>query len=235
MLSLSRLHCLAVGLCLAVSTASPASARVGTVDRMPDPFALYGREIVFDVMREGKRVGEHRVAFRRDGRDLAVDASFEVGIGFLGVVFYRYRYESREVWRDGKLQQVRAAVNDDGEKMKIFAARIGDRLVVDGPDGRYAVREPVFPTNHWNPAVLGSDAVLNTLTGNMNRVDIRPVERTTVETDSGPRQAVRYRYTGQLQTDAWYDLDGRWVKLRFTDRSGATVEYRCRQCGPAEE
>ena len=52
----------------------------------------------------------------------------------------------------------------------------------------------------------------------------------TVMTENGPVTATRYRYSGELETEVWYDDAGRWVKLRFKGREGTPIAYKCRRC-----
>ena len=51
-----------------------------------------------------------------------------------------------------------------------------------------------------------------------------------VATERGPVMATRYAYSGELQTEVWYDECGRWVKMRFAGRDGSIIDYVCRQC-----
>ena len=88
-----------------------------------------------------------------------------------------------------------------------------------------------MPTNHWNNTVLGHVRVLNTLTGNVNKVKLVPKGQEMIFTERGDVSANRYAYTGDLEdTEVWYDELGRWVKLRFLGRDGTPVEYVCQKC-----
>ena len=49
--------------------------------------------------------------------------------------------------------------------------------------------------------------------------------RETIRTASSSIDATRYRYTGDLVMDQWFDDAGRWVKTSFTASDGSTVEY----------
>ena len=106
----------------------------------------------------------------------------------------------------------------------------GNRLRIDNTDEAFTVDLPLFPTNHWNAQVLGQDRVLSTLTGRVNEVRIQPQGRETVATERGDLPATRYTYTGDLETEIWYDDAGRWVKMRFEGRDRSTIEYVCRRC-----
>ena len=78
--------------------------------------------------------------------------------------------------------------------------------------------------------------VLNTLTGKMNNVRIEARGQEYVPTEGGDVKAMRYAYTGELETEVWYDQEDRWVKMRFVGKDGVSIDYVCRKCqGPNAE
>jgi len=201
-----------------------------TFDAGTDPQALYGAGIDFDVYRKGEKVGYHRVRFHRDSKDLIVSSRFHLKIRFLFLTAFEYLYEAEGRWRDGHLQRLEAAVNDNGTQMSLAAERSGDLVAVKSADGTVTERAPIYPTNHWNVSVLPETRVLNTLTGEINDVRIERQGSEKVTTEAGEVSATRYAYTGDLEADVWYDDAGRWVKLRFAARDGSVIEYACRRC-----
>lgn len=195
-----------------------------------DPVALYGNEIRFDVLRNGQAAGWHRIRFDRDLDNLRVSAVFHLSVELLFIPVYRFRYESKSLWRHGLLDRLTVRVDDDGTHFSLEAVRDSDRLTVRSRADTDTVDGPIFPTNHWHSGVLVEKRVLNTLTGRVNRVDIRPDVRETVPTERGDVVATRFSYTGDLETEVWYDDNGRWVKMRFKGRDGSTIDYVCRRC-----
>jgi len=201
----------------------------------PNPLIVYGDEIVFDVMRNGETIGEHIVTFLPTEEGLSVHSRLRIDIKFLGLTVYKYRYVSRSIWGGGRLLYLNASVDDDGKRHNVNVKHLNGRLHITGPAGPKFASPNAFPTNHWNVSVLRSDHVINTITGKLNRVNIERVGDTTVTTNAGPRDATHYRYTGDLVADVWYDLMGRWVKLRFGAKDGSVVEYMCKRCGKTAE
>ena len=191
---------------------------------------LYGDSILFDVYREGSRVGEHSVRFEQNASELDVITSFELAIDILFFRAYTFNYQSRSQWREGELASIAVQVDDNGEAFQFNAVRKGTVMQVINPDGNTILPAPVFPTNHWNAAVLREHQVLNTLTGKLNQVKIVEHGKEPVSTEVGKIVATRYAYTGDLDTEVWYDTQGRWVKMRFTGKDGSMIEYRCRRC-----
>ncbi|MFZ1414268.1 MAG: DUF6134 family protein [Defluviicoccus sp.] len=195
-----------------------------------DPIVRYGEELVFDVWRNGTPVGEHRVTFRRDGDTVRVAAVFALEVRFLGFAAYRYRYVSNSAWRGDCLVSLEALVNDDGKQSRMMAVREGNQMRIAGGRGDVLAPAGIFPTDHWHPGVLGTERVLNTLTGGINRVRIDDRGAVRLPSATGTIAARHYAYTGELSTEVWYDDAGRWVGMRFTGKDGSIVEHRCRSC-----
>lgn len=200
------------------------------VEPIVDPIALYGDELAFEVRRNGTPVGEHRVTFRRDGDDLHVNAVFAIEIRFLTFTAYRYRYESNSVWRGNCLVALQADVDDDGELSGVRARQEDDGLRISGPEGEVTAPLGLFPTDHWHAGVLLTNRVLNTLTGRLNSVRIEDRGVVEIPFDEGSAPVRHYAYTGELNTEVWYDAAGRWVGMRFAGKDGSTIEHRCRSC-----
>jgi hypothetical protein len=195
-----------------------------------DPFDLYGETMRFQVLRNGAPVGSHVVNFRKNGSDLIVETRFDVNVEVLYIPVYRYEYRAVDTWRSGCLVAMQAWVNDDGARHRVDAVSDGQRIMVKGPDGEQALPPDIFPTHHWNAGVLGSDKVLNTITGRVAHVRILDQGLEMIGISGHRRPARRFAYTGDLRTEVWYDDQSRWVKMRFTGTDGSTIEYVCERC-----
>jgi len=196
-----------------------------------DPLRLYGPELRFDVLRNGKKVGHHVVAFRATADGLQVESRSDIEVKLLFLTAYSFRYQSIEHWRSGTLTSLSAATNDDGQLRRVEARRDGAALKVRTGTAEWQATPQLWPTTHWNMAQTTAPALLNTLTGNLNRVDVQDAGLETLILGDGPREARRFVYSGDLAVESWYDAAGRWVKLRFPAEDGSTIEYICQSCG----
>jgi len=231
-----RVHFLFVTVSIAFALCMPLASARSTMLIDKEPMALYGSEIVFDVFRQNKRVGSHIVRFNQLKRDLRVSSSFELSIDVLFFTVYRFRYLSEANWRAGAIDWIKVDVDDNGEAFRLEAKRIGDVTEIQSDAGRTRFEGRLFPTNHWNAGVLRATQVLNTLTGKINSVQIKPRGRERVSTERGEVDATRYTYSGELETEVWYDENGRWVKMQFVGKDGIPIEYVCLRCqGPLSE
>lgn len=220
-------------LTLAVAVLTGAQAKACATIEI-DPMSLYGKTVEFDVLRNGQPVGEHVTTFSKKGDILQVDHRFDVTVSFF-VFRFSYLYTASATWRNCMLQTLTARVDDDGEKTEVRARRTGNKLQIDGPAGAVSADMPIFPTHHWHSGVIDQTRVFNTITGDVDDVRISAVGREIVNTESGPVEATRYAYTGDLETEVWYDDLGRWVKMAFTGTDGSSIEYVCRRCQGAPQ
>lgn len=191
---------------------------------------LYGTTMAFDVFRDGTLVGEHTVAFSNDGADLLVDTQFRIAIKFLMFTAYTLDYTSSSQWRDGKLNGLKARTNDDGTVGIVTAERLQNEIKIIDPSGAVTVASDILPTNHWNVAVTKSTAVLNTITGKVNNVEMIDLGTETVVAEGVEIDARRWMYSGDLTNEVWYDAEGRWVKMLFEGKDGSSIEYVCTRC-----
>ena len=199
-----------------------------------DPINLYGDVINFDVLREGKVIGQHETRFSWKNNELFVRSRMFLEISVLIFPVYAFDYKSTEIWKNDRLEGLKVRVVDGDEKTEVIATLTarGNMLNISGPHGPATVENSILSTNHWNAAVVHDNKVLNTLTGKVNHVVIEPGGVQLLSLPHGTVQTVRYDYTGDLSgTSVWYDSDGRWVKLQFKARDGSTIDYRCTSCG----
>lgn len=194
------------------------------------PLVLDGGELLFDVYRNGEKVGFHRVRFTEDKDALVARSLFQIDFKLFFFLPYRYVYASEGLWRNGELARLSADVDDGGDLFTLSATRHNGLMQISTTDRRYTAKAPVLPTNHWNAAVLGETRVLNTITGSINKVQIDARAAEDIATETGTVRATRYTYSGDLRTTVWYDARGRWVKKRFRGHDGSTIDYVCRRC-----
>jgi hypothetical protein len=204
----------------------------------------YAPQTTYGVYRGGTQIGRHTITFKQRGPIKVVTFDCDIDVKMLGVTSYRYVYRGREEWDGEQLQALQASTDDNGQRFTVSAERRGPSLVVErtapakvstaalmdlgyrGPDvSREALPAGILPTSQWNVRQVQQSSLLNTQFGTVSRVQVSPAGRETVQTGNSTVTATRYRYTGDLRMDQWFDDRGRWVKGAFTAFDGSTIEY----------
>ena len=200
-----------------------------------NPFDLYQDKILFDVVRDGEKVGSHETTFSGDKNDFWVTTRFELEIKVLFIRAYAFKYFSKANWKNGVLSEISVIVDDDGEPFSLKGRKEAGEFSIESPKKKFKTPLPLFPTNHWNANVVNESVVLNTLTGELNRVEIIARGLETLQSRYGEIKGQRYSYTGDLDNEVWYDQKGRWVGMEFKGKDGSIITYICQQCFPSKD
>ncbi len=212
------------GLCLAVAclTLQPIVGHGKSGDEMRHSY---------DILRNGKPVGTHRLEIARRGELTQVRVESKIDVEVLGIRIYRLRYQADETWDALGLLQLDVTADKGGKQLRLSGRRDGRLFTWTTNDGsRRDAALPLYPTNHWNAGVLEQEQVLNTLTGVVNQIEIAKLGEERLRLPSASVMADRFRYGGGLRLESFYDRSGRWLGMRFAADDGSTIEYLCRDC-----
>ncbi|MBX2825964.1 MAG: hypothetical protein KTR33_14625 [Gammaproteobacteria bacterium] len=226
----SRLHAHLAGLLFSLGAAIAAFPSVAAAAEAVDPnnpSLAYGSQVEYGIYRNNKRIGKHLLSFSRSDAQLKVNVVSDLTVTVLKIPVYRFNYRAGELWQNGQLQSVDAQVREKGKTRTVSLRRAGNQMSLTEPDGSSDMVELEYASNHWHPGVLEADVLFNTLTGKANKITIENVGTEILQVNGEETTATHYRYTGELQTEVWYDERQRWVKLRFSGSDGSNIEYRC--------
>jgi hypothetical protein len=202
----------------------------------------YGPQLSFAAFRNGQEIGRHTLTFEQRGAEITVTTSVDFTVKVLGVTSYRYTHRSQEMWNGNTFLSLTSQTDDNGKKYSVAVKREASGLkversaqpeVVQAAAAYEGFRQPVqeivpaqtLPSTQWNFRQVSEHRLLNTQYGTEARIQVVPVGRETIRTATGSLQATRYRYSGDLKMDQWFDDRGRWVKGSFVAHDGSTVEY----------
>ncbi len=183
-----------------------------------------GDEIRFSVRRQGQNFGTHVVRFSEQDSKLVAETEVRLRAGLGPITVFRYDLSASEIWKDGRLAEIRGEVNDDGKRGRVRAERRGETLVVDGTRFTGDAPPGIVPASHWNYAQTRAEQLLSTEDGEILAVRVIPKGRETIRAGDRAIEANRYLMESDIDVDLWYDDDGRWVKLAFSAR-GQNIEY----------
>lgn len=190
------------------------------------PEEAYGETVRYNIYRNGKSVGEHQLQFSRDGNTLLVSVESNIVVTVLKVPVFRFSYRCDEQWTQGTLRSVNSAIKENKKSQTASLNTKDESQMLVDIDGKSHNAALGLTSNHWHPGVIQNDKLFNTLTGRANQYKLTEIGEETLRISNTDVLATRYRYSGQLNSDVWYDNKGRWVKLLFSADDGSAIEYR---------
>jgi len=189
--------------------------------------------VVYDVWREGAKIGTYSVDFLRDGDKLTVHTRMSVDVSVLFISFYHFDHDAVEDWIDGKLVHYASKTDDNGAERDVLLTREGDRL-----SGRYntapvTLPADIIPCSLWNPATVDQKELLDPTQGRPMAVTVldRGLER--VKDGSEMVLARHYSITGDTHREVWYGADGIVVQAVYKAKDESLLTFTLRSAVPA--
>jgi Domain of unknown function (DUF6134) len=206
---------LALLACAAISEATAASA-------------LPVQTWQFDVTLDGKSIGHHSFELQQqeDNRTvLTSEAHFDVKLLFINA--FRYRHQSTEVWDDRCLVRLDASTNNNDTILGVRGEINDGRFDLRSVDGASTLPECVQTFAYWNPAILESQKLLNSQTGNYEDVYATFVGKGRVTVAGTTVEALEYRLaTPAGDITLWYSASEKvWVGLEAPAKGGRRITY----------
>ena len=187
-----------------------------------------GKQWQFDVALDGKPIGVHTFELQKDGSKqvLTTEASFDVK--FLFINAFRYRHQNTEIWNDGCLSSIDASTDSNGEQFDVRGEIAKDGFDVLGAEGSMTLPSCVQTFAYWNPAILESQKLLNSQTGEYEDVTVTLEGREQLTVAGEPIDTLRYRLSAKAgDITLWYSsADNTWVGLEAPAKGGRKLSYQ---------
>lgn len=204
-------------------------AAAGLLAAAPTPLlaaAPPNRRLAFAVLRNGQRIGEHRMTFSGDAASPTVSTEVDMTVKVGSVTVYRYRHTAREVWAEGRFESLESVTDATAGDQKVSARRTASGVLIR--TGRREVLAPAgtSPLTHWNPKVL-TGRLFNPQEGDLVRITASPKGiRPVILADGRSVEAQVWALRGEAEIDNWYDRAGVWTGLKGRLKDGSVIEYR---------
>jgi hypothetical protein len=183
-----------------------------------EPEVVSAETRTYDIFVDGKNSGQSTLTITRysDGSE-SVSADAKVTVSWT-VFSYVYEFHGKELWRDGRFEQLESRAVDGGKQLALSVKRAdGGFQVVTKAKGRPAtVSDVQLTTNYWREPTVGTDAraiaVLDADTGKLYDEKIERLGQQEL-TIGGQRIATNaYRLKGKLDVELWFDAQGFLVR-----------------------
>lgn len=183
-------------------------------------------DLRFRAMHRGAAVGEHRVGFRSDSDRLVVTTHIDITVKILFFPAFHFSHDAVEVWQAGQLVSVESTTDDNGTRLAVTGATVGDGFRITGGDGPFLAAPQLLTTNTlWDRRLLRESRMIDVQHGGEVGLVVKPLGEEQVATPRGPVTARRYQIiTPNYAGSVFFDSDGRWVK-GLMDRNGEILEY----------
>jgi hypothetical protein len=166
--------------------------------------------------------GRHAITFACAGEDLVVETTIAGEVRILMVPLFKRDGRYREVWRKDRLIAFDSRTEGNGEVYGVTARADGDHTVIDGRRGRIEAPPTIVSNHPWNHEVVDRTLLFDTQRGRLQEVRVTALGTETVAVAGRKVMARKYRITGDLERELWYDAAGNWLQSRL-EHDGAKI------------
>ncbi len=162
-------------------------------------------------------IGTFTNTVRHKGDEVIVNTRVRIAVTILFIVVHREEADRREVWRNGQLVSYDSLTKKNGKRLAVKGRASGSKFIIEGLDGRIEAPAAVHPSNPWSITITEKTLLLATASGKLLKGKVTPAGEETIELPDRKVKARRFKVTGDLDLDLWYDENDVVVRFTYAD------------------
>jgi Family of unknown function (DUF6134) len=211
----------------------PMAARPASADLSNSlPGNIQAGSFLYSIIRGGDPIGIQRQEFRFSGQDkLSVLTNVEINVRLLGISLFRFTQDIEENWLSGRLETFHSVTDDDGEPRRVELKRAGERLVGTYNGKSRDLPGDIIPSTLWHPDSVRQTVVLDTIKGRARKVSVKDMGLTEADLPAGKKEAHHFVFSGELNRELWYGLEGGILAAEMTAKDGSLIRQELNLAG----
>jgi hypothetical protein len=173
-------------------------------------------EIRFRIMREGSAIGTHRVVFSEAAGEQVARTEVDVAVRLMGVTVFRLTHRFAEAWAGGRLRLATSRHERNGRVTEMVARAVEGAILARGPEGEQRLPPEAAPLTWWDSSRFNRP-LFDADSG-------RPLQLRWTR-QALPGGAVRWRASGEDESEGSYAADGTWLAWKTRGEDGSLVTY----------
>ena len=182
----------------------------------------------FEVLLDDKSIGYHNfILSEKNGRQvISAEARFNVKLLFVN--FFSYRHQNEEIWEDNCLTSINAETLSNGTEFVVRGQTANEGFQIQSESSENKLPPCVMSFAYWNPEFLKAEKLLNSQTGDYEKVTIVKEGEEGLLVSGQNIHSIRYSVTGAAAPiNLWYAaVDNRWLALESVVKGGRILRYK---------
>ena len=182
---------------------------------------------VFDIMRQGSKIGTDTFDIARQGDTTNVKVTTHIVVKIAFITAYRYEHSETGTWKGMQLVSFKSTTDDNGKDHTIRATQSGNKISLNVDGETSTAPKATQPASLWGVDVAKQPQMFDPGNGKRMAVQVEDLGPETVALNGVPRQLEHVKLSGAFPRDVWFDEDG-LVKMTLlgTDNSEITSQLR---------
>jgi hypothetical protein len=187
---------------------------------------------LFDVLRDGDKIGTESVEIDRDGDTTKVKFITHISVVVMFIQAYHFDHSATETWTGGRFVSYTSLTDDNGTKYDVSAVAKDDKIDLD-IDGTHSEAAPdLVPASWWSKDFVNRTDLLDSETGKPISVKVADLGDEPIVRNGATVQARHYKVSGDVNRDLWFDGDT-LVRIQLIGSDHSTIISDLRPTPPA--
>lgn len=181
---------------------------------------------VFDILREGDKIGTNTIDIERHDGTTKVDIATKISVVVMFLEAYRYEHTCTESWKDGQLVAFKSKTNDNGTKHAIDVAAKPDKVSMEVDGKRIEAPKSLYPASLWSRDVVSRGELFEPANGKRIAIKVKDLGDETVTVGGIERRTRHFKLSAkagsEFDRDLWFDGD-MLVRMKLAGSDGSTI------------
>jgi len=186
------------------------------------PAAVTKSKRVFDISRDGGKIGTDTVEIDKQGDVTTVKFTTHISVVIMFIEAYRYDHTATETWNGTQLVSFKSQTNDNGKKHSVSATAAGEKISVEADGKRSELPRAVIPATFWSKAFLAATQMFDEADGKRLSIKVADLGDEAVTLNGAKHQVRHYQITGDRARDLWFEGDT-LVRLKLAGTDGSKI------------
>lgn len=179
-------------------------------------------ERVFDVTRDGNKIGVETVTIEKDGDTTTIKFKTHVSVVVMFIQAYHFVHSAVETWTGGKFVSYKAVTDDNGKHFKIAAVAKDDQVLLDVNGTHSKLPGNMVFASLWSKDFVDQTTLLHPDSGVELSVKVKDLGVEPIKFHGEDIKAHHYQISGDLDRDVWFQ-DDKVVRIQFYGSDHSTI------------
>lgn len=187
-----------------------------------DAAAPTTQERVFDVTRDGNKIGVETVTIEKNGDTTTVKFKTHISVVVMFIQAYHFAHSAVETWTGGKFVSYRAVTDDNGKHFDVKALAKDDGVLLDVNGTQTKLPSTAVVASFWSKDFVDQTLLVHPDSGAQLQVKVKDLGEEQIDLHGNQIKAEHYQISGDLERDIWFEGD-QLVRFKLFGSDHSTI------------
>ncbi len=179
-------------------------------------------ERVFDVTRDGNKIGVETVVIEQTGDTTVVKLKTHISVVVMFIQAYHFDHSAVETWTGGKFVSYKSVTDDNGKHFNVIAVAKGDEVLLDVNGTHSKLPGNLVFASLWSRSFVDQTILLHPDSGAQLQVKVKDLGEEQIDFHGDQIKAEHYEISGDLDRDIWIAGD-KIIRIKLLGSDHSTI------------